>query len=210
MFIPPPHTSPSYLPLRSAHSRVLWGVAWSPDDRLLATGSRDETVKVWEVSQVQHEGTAPLSVAVVSERPVGVLPPFSSAVTALAFAPMMGKAAGEAAALPPGGVLSHTELLAVGLEDGTLQIWAPAVSASPPTSTDCSDLIKGLRCVWSTDPFTRFSAAVSSVCWRVVGEEEVDEEEKKIQGIGAQGKGMLLQIGASGRDHSVRVFNVRV
>ena len=200
----PPLSSfiPPTLTFRSAHSRVLWGVTWAPDDRLLATGSRDETVKVWEVlgqGQPQgQDGRGTAVTVVVSERPLVTLPSFHSAVTSLSFA----LTTGVGAAREGEGSVPST-LLAIGLEDGTMQIWAAV--ASP--SSSLSDLVKSMRCIWATDRFTRFSAAVSAVCWR-----EVDRAQEE-GGEGGHGReerhGMRqLQVGASGRDHSVRVFNI--
>ncbi|KAG1652116.1 hypothetical protein FOA52_015945, partial [Chlamydomonas sp. UWO 241] len=71
--------------VQKAHARVLWGVAWSPDDRVLATGARDEAVKLWAaVPQVQSSDSGGL---VVGERAALTLMLFGSPVTALAFAP---------------------------------------------------------------------------------------------------------------------------
>ena len=144
-FIPP------FMPLRSAHSRVLWGVAWSPDDHLVATGSRDEMVKLWAVvQQPGSEAVVPADqmVAVVAERPTATLPAFPSAVSSLEFSPPLHSDGSEGSGY----------LLAVGLESGELQVW------TLPSDGE------GLQacCCWSTDRFTRHAAAVSAVCWRRV------------------------------------------
>ncbi|MFM6250725.1 MAG: WD40 repeat domain-containing protein, partial [Dolichospermum sp.] len=34
----------------SGHSNWVWSVAWSPDGRTLASGSWDNTIKIWQVS----------------------------------------------------------------------------------------------------------------------------------------------------------------
>lgn len=44
-----------------AHSRIIWGLAWSPDSNYIVTASRDSTIKVWKVNA---EG-------IVDETPVG-------------------------------------------------------------------------------------------------------------------------------------------
>lgn len=135
---------------------MLWGVAWSPDDGLVATGSRDETIKLWAVQQPgssEVAGPAGQMAAMVSERPTATLPAFPSAVSSLAFSP----------SLPSDGGRGSRYLLAVGLESGELQVWS-----FPPS--DGEGLQQGLRCCWGTDSFTRHAAAVSAVCWRrVVG-----------------------------------------
>src|SRR5437763_16452662 len=38
---------------RAAHTDDVWTVAFSPDGKLFATGSRDETVKVWDAARLQ-------------------------------------------------------------------------------------------------------------------------------------------------------------
>lgn len=45
-------TGESVLSLR--HGSTLWGVAWSPDGQLLASGSRDRTVHIWRIGDVQN------------------------------------------------------------------------------------------------------------------------------------------------------------
>jgi len=39
-----------------AHSRIIWSVSWAPDGCCLATGSRDNTVKLWHVSDTGKRG----------------------------------------------------------------------------------------------------------------------------------------------------------
>ena len=47
--------------MTKAHSRIIWSVSWAPDGRFLATGSRDNTVKLWRVSDTGERKQAKLS-----------------------------------------------------------------------------------------------------------------------------------------------------
>lgn len=129
--------------VKNAHTRILWGISWSPDDSILATGSRDETVKMWGVVKNSQNG----SIA-VEDKPVFSLPLFQSAVTCLSFSP---------ASLSP-----SYHLLAIGLEDGSLCLW------KVPTEGDFS-LAKE---VWRSSIFIKHAAAVSALSWRNAGSSE--------------------------------------
>lgn len=89
-----------------AHGRIVWSCGWSPDGSLFVTGSRDKSFKVWG-----REPTGSFAEAsVVQSRKI--------AVTAVAFAPDL--------ALPLLG--DHTFGLAVGYEDGLMELWGVSKS----------------------------------------------------------------------------------
>ncbi|KAJ9507522.1 hypothetical protein QJQ45_006537 [Haematococcus lacustris] len=153
---PAPHSFRLVHRQKAAHARIIWGCAWSNDDRLLATGARDGLIKIWD--------TAPLAAAAddsslcadwttpcepppkLPNAPLLTLPPFPSAVTALAFMP---------------GAAASPHVLAVGLEDGALQLWSIPSQSS----------VEGpARCLWRSDPLNGHAAQVSSVAWRDCGD----------------------------------------
>src|SRR5262249_25523615 len=39
--------------VKAAHADDVWAVSFSPDGRLFATGSRDETVKIWDANRFE-------------------------------------------------------------------------------------------------------------------------------------------------------------
>ena len=43
--------APAYQLLRKvkAHARIVWSISWAPSGQLFATGSRDNTVKLWSM-----------------------------------------------------------------------------------------------------------------------------------------------------------------
>ena len=185
---------------RSAHTRIIWGIAWSPDDRFLATGARDEAAKLWSVSMAaaavggagdtagaadQQESATVAMAVCVSERPAAVLMQ-PCAVHSLAFAPMA----------PGDGVGDY--LLATGLEDGNVNLWrVTAVDAATAAAA-----APAAQVAWRTDDFTRHAATVNSVCWRM-------DEGDELGSLPPGGKARL-QLASCGDDHSVRVYDVVV
>lgn len=216
--------------VQKAHARVLWGVSWSPDDNLLATGARDEAVKLWAaVGQAQGEGGGP----VVGERAALTLPLFGSPVTSLAFAPAPVCSSTSNVRYARWSLGAHihtvcvhahthahahrlthahaharsacTYMLAVGLEDGGLQLWR--------VTRDGSSGALSAACAWRADAFCCHAGAVRSVCWRACGDQGDNggEGEGGAQAGGggaAAGRGGSYELATCGGDHSVRVFGV--
>ncbi|KAL6746554.1 WD40-repeat-containing domain protein [Haematococcus lacustris] len=170
---PAPHSFRLVHRQKAAHARIIWGCAWSNDDRMLATGARDGLIKIWDTaplaaaaddSSLCADWTTPCELPPkLPNAPLLTLPPFPSAVTALAFM--------------PGAASPH--VLAVGLEDGALQLWSIPSQSS----------VEGpARCLWRSDPLNGHAAQVSSVAWRDCGD--------------------CCQLATGSHDHSVRVFTV--
>lgn len=115
-----------------AHKRIVWGISWAPHPAdsggVFATGSRDQTVKLWVVG-TSAPSSASLDAAPATLTSVSSLPPFPAAVTAVAFAPVTIAEAAAAA-----GVFRC--VLAVGLESGAIGLWVvsrePSVAAGAP------------------------------------------------------------------------------
>ncbi|KAF0714789.1 Aste57867_3695 [Aphanomyces stellatus] len=85
---------------QKAHKRIVWTCDWAPDDRVFATGSRDETLLLWGC----HSDAA-------TWQPVTPAHAFDSAVTAVAFSKQRAHD-------------DHGYLVAVGLESGWLHFVA--------------------------------------------------------------------------------------
>lgn len=81
---------------QKAHKRIIWSCSWSPDSRVFALGSRDQTFSLWRRTPGQSSFTRALAIQE------------SDPVTAVAFAPC--------------AFGSH--LLAVGLESGLCRLYA--------------------------------------------------------------------------------------
>lgn len=83
-----------------AHARIIWGLSWSKNSKLLATGSRDGSVKVWTLQDDQLECIRSL--------------PIGNSVHSVAFASDTLLAVG----LENGNI----KLLEI-LEDGAIELW---------------------------------------------------------------------------------------
>jgi elongator complex protein 2 len=121
-----------------AHARIIWSVDWTPDDRFFATGARDKLVKIWSMdgsnNVVQLHAT---------------LPPFSSPVTALAFAPLSTSEQGK------------EYLLVVGCEDGRLHLWH-----STATQDEYGIQAKSWKCIHQFDDRICHAVTVKRCTWR--------------------------------------------
>lgn len=122
--------------VEKAHGRILWGVTANQREDLVATASRDKTVKLWSLDA---EGMPKLAVT---------LPVFASGVTAVQFGPR--------------SLSDGSELLAVGLETGDIFVLrvdpsqpdgkagAPRVWSSEAAHSSHADSVTRLR--WAPDP----------------------------------------------------------
>lgn len=127
-----------------AHSRIVWSVDWSPDSQLLATASRDCSLKVWAAACSAGDS--------LPRTPLATLP-LGDSVRSVAFAPL---------ALPPAAAGRGARFLAAaGLEGGAVLI----------LSMEYSSAGEGVECVevWRSGPHQQHAAAVRRLCWRVQG-----------------------------------------
>ncbi|KAL6010808.1 Elongator subunit elp2 [Asimina triloba] len=138
-----------------AHKRIIWACSWNPHRHEFVTGSRDKTVKVWAV---ENES---------SVKQLMVLPQFNSSVTALSWAGC--------------GCSDSNELLAVGMEDGIIELWSLSEGAAAPAVR--------------LDPFLCHVSTVHRLAWRSKSESE---------------DARTMQLASCGADHTVRVFNVNI
>ncbi|KAI8071807.1 WD40-repeat-containing domain protein [Gongronella butleri] len=115
-----------------AHARIIWDAAWTHDDHLFATGSRDKTIKIWQ-QPAGHSPSSPEWTAIATLK-------CTDAITALDFAPHFK---------------DNRYLLAVGLENGQLQLW------SAP-----SDAPMQWEMVCQVDERLCHAGVVRSVAWR--------------------------------------------
>ncbi|EYU30015.1 hypothetical protein ABFS82_05G036400 [Erythranthe guttata] len=83
---------------QEAHKRIIWACSWNPFAHQFATGSRDKTVKIWEL----ENGS--------SVKLLTTLPTFKSSVTALSWLGIDRQ--------------KNHGLLAIGMESGLIEVWS--------------------------------------------------------------------------------------
>ncbi|KAI8919960.1 WD40-repeat-containing domain protein [Powellomyces hirtus] len=93
-----------------AHSRIIWGGAWTHDGRMFATGSRDKTVKLWIAGE--SDPTACNNIATLK---------LEESVTAVAFAP---------------DFVQDRYVLALGLEDGSILMYTASYDTNLVSFSD--------------------------------------------------------------------------
>lgn len=212
-----------------AHGRIVWGLGWSPDSRLLATGSRDNTVKVWAVAAPQQRAqhaqqgdqqggqAASGSSGSSSGLVLAAALPFSSAVRAVAFAPTFFGAetgapgAAEAAEGPgAGGAATRCYQLAVGLEDGSIHLEELQCSEGAAAAGDAGQagsagllMLDSHHTLWQAQRQERHAAAVRRLCWRREGKEGAADDV-------ACPQPQRCLLASCGEDQAVRVFSLEL
>jgi WD40 repeat protein len=180
-----------------AHDRIIWDAAWALSvggggfrggsgggDSLFATGGRDKRVKLWTVSggtsasfsDASATATGANETSSVTVSMSRELPVFGAAVTAVAFALRRWSGA--------------RLVLATGLEDGRILIWA---GASP----------QSWAAVASVAPNDCHAAAIRAMSWQPQlswgGGEGGKEDDEACD---------RMTLASCGGDHSVRLFGV--
>ncbi|GLC36432.1 hypothetical protein PLESTM_000445900 [Pleodorina starrii] len=204
--------------VKSAHGRVIWSVSWSLDEQLLATASRDDTVKVWRTGGGEPHGggggaddAGSNGAATMAPALAATLPQFPCAATAVAFAPRKptdtsGTGSGSSSASGTALGDDRSYVLAVGLEDGSVQIWRLAAAAAEGGG-GAGALVAS--CLWSAGEAWRHAAAVRRLRWRAAPGTATAVSEGEAAAAVAAGEGGALQLASGSEDHSVRVFKLR-
>lgn len=160
--------------------------------RFFATGSRDQTVKLWAVDSTGMPG----------HKPAITLPPFAAGVTAVALAPQHVSAAaaapagagdsGHARACAP----SHVHFLAVGLENGRIEVWGVTITQGSADTATC-DLGFAVEQLWVSKAYCQHASVVKRLRWAPDG----------VAWLCGGSEGSLY-LASCGEDNSVRVFGV--
>ncbi|XP_073049967.1 elongator complex protein 2 [Primulina eburnea] len=122
---------------QEAHKRIIWACSWNPYCHEFATGSRDKTVKIW---QVEEESSVKL---------LTTLPMFKSSVTALSW-------------LGVDRQRNHS-LLAVGMENGLIELWSYSNTRIENASIEVPNVAVFVR----FDPYICHVSAVRRLRWKM-------------------------------------------
>ncbi len=204
------HESPYKLLTRvEGHKRIIWACSWSHCDQFFATGSRDKTVKVWEVDSSSSSNSMGCSPRV---QLAATLPVFKSSITALSRAPFGGS--------------KDSRLLAIGREDGLLELWKGSITTTASShgesgshnSVDTDFIGKSnitetrkldMSCFVRVDADLCHVATVHQLTWRDVP--IPPDETKTTMHVDRRDEPqtMTLQLASAGADHSTRIFDVK-
>ncbi|KAI3453067.1 hypothetical protein Pfo_009730 [Paulownia fortunei] len=121
---------------QEAHKRIIWACSWNTFGHEFATGSRDKTVKIWEL----ENGS--------SVKLLTTLPMFKSSVTALSWLGVDRQ--------------RNRGLLAVGMESGLIELW----SLSNNKSENSSIAVPNAALFVRFDPFICHVSAVHRLRWK--------------------------------------------
>ncbi|KAL1568382.1 Elongator subunit elp2 [Salvia divinorum] len=121
---------------QEAHKRIIWACSWNPFGHEFATGSRDKTVKIWQLVNGS------------SVKVLMTLPTFQSSITALSWL----------------GVDSQKNrgLLAVGMENGLVELWTLSSTRNNDGDVAATTATLSVR----FDPFLCHVSAVHRLRWR--------------------------------------------
>ncbi|GLT91872.1 hypothetical protein SLE2022_097350 [Rubroshorea leprosula] len=148
---------------QEAHKRIIWACSWNPFGHEFATGSRDKTVKIWAVEEES------------SVKQILTLPQFNSSVTALSWIGLDRQ--------------RNHGLLAVGMENGLIELWNLTIRRTNDGSTTLPAAAAAIAI--QLDPFICHVSAVNRLAWR---------NSEKSENCTS------MQLASCGADHCVRVF----
>ncbi|GAB4817645.1 hypothetical protein N2152v2_004691 [Parachlorella kessleri] len=200
-----------------AHARIVWSLGWSHDSRLLATGSRDNTVKVWGLptphQQQQRQQSDELASTAAAAPSLLATLPFDDAVRAVAFAPVPATPDTIGAdSVQVGTHHSSVYLLAVGLESGSVRVVelqcceGSLVSEGCPAGAGLS--LSRYQVSWESGAHTSHAAAVRRLCWRRDTSSSSSSDAAAAQATAGQLQ--RLHLASVGDDHAVRVFGLEL
>ncbi|KAL0372653.1 UNVERIFIED_CONTAM: Elongator complex protein 2 [Sesamum calycinum] len=121
---------------QEAHKRIIWTCSWNPFGHEFATGSRDKTVKIWEL----ENGS--------SVKLLMTLPMFKSSITALSWLGVDRQ--------------KNHGLLAVGMESGLVELWSLSNTKTDNSSISAPNAALFIR----LDPFMCHISAVHQLRWK--------------------------------------------
>ncbi|CAI9296803.1 unnamed protein product [Lactuca saligna] len=132
---------------QEAHKRIVWACSWNPSplSHQFATGSRDKTVKIWEVNKSCSTSTIQLLIT---------LPTFKTSVTALSWTTPI-----------PMNPVDNNGIIAVGMESGLIELWNLCFTKNQKDSS----------LVIQFDPFMCHVSSVNRLAWRDVDDSESTE-----------------------------------
>lgn len=133
------------------------------------------------------------------QKPLATLPPFPAGITAVALCPQHVSAAAAAAVA---SAQQHIHLLAVGLEDGRVQVWQLQMQDCWPVGPGAESAQRGqvvCRQLWCSEVWQQHAAAVKRLRWAPAAVSWLCDDD-------SQGTG--LKLASCAEDNSVRVFSV--
>ncbi|KAK8959179.1 Elongator complex protein 2 [Platanthera guangdongensis] len=147
---------------QEAHKRIIWTCSWNPFCHQFATGSRDKTIKIWAVDH-----------STSSVKQISSFPAFKDSVTALSWLGLDRS--------------SNTGILAVGMDDGLIELWTVSggINLSSPFIASVS---------FRFDPYLSHVSTVHRLAWS----------------SNNAGDWKTVKLASCGGDNCVRVFEVRV
>ncbi|KAI3516715.1 hypothetical protein L1887_15692 [Cichorium endivia] len=122
---------------QEAHKRIIWTCSWNPFTHQFATGSRDKTVKIFQLHNNSHL------------QQLLTLPTFKTSVTALSWTNP--------------NPLHNNGILAVGMESGLIELWN--LSFVKPEE-DPTLSLPNVSLLTQFDPFMCHVSSVNRLGWR--------------------------------------------
>lgn len=150
---------------QEAHKRIVWACSWNPSGHQFATGSRDKTVKIWEVEKE------------TSVQQLMTLPAFKSSVTALCW------------------TTSHHQnndgVLAIGMESGLIELWSLSFRKN---EQDSSSSVPSASLLIQFDPFMCHVSSVNRLAWRNT-EKNDESDDLQLASCGADHCVRIFKVG---------------